>query len=154
MSIVILGGNECMERRYMDLCQSYRCRAKVFIKPVGGLKNKLGDPDLTIFFTSTMSHKMVQSALRELKSCDTVIERCHTSSLSALRNILEKARRIRRAYIMSEELVVRQCAPTLAGIKTGSLFSCPCDSPEELRQEVRRITVCWRQGPVSAAPSL
>ena len=35
---------------------------------------------------------------------------------------------------MSEELVVRQCAPTLAGIKTGSLFSCPCDSPEELRQ--------------------
>ena len=75
MSIVILGGNECMERRYMDLCQSYRCRAKVFIKPVGGL---------------TMSHKMVQSALRELKSCDTVIERCHTSSLSALRNILEK----------------------------------------------------------------
>ena len=24
---------------------------------------------------------------------------------------------------MSEELVVRQCAPTLAGIKTGSLFS-------------------------------
>ena len=58
--------------------------------PVGGLKNKLGDPDLTIFFTSTMSHKMVQSALRELKSCDTVIERCHTSSLSALRNILEK----------------------------------------------------------------
>ena len=50
MSIVILGGNECMERRYMDLCQSYRCRAKVFIKPVGGLKNKLGDPDLTIFY--------------------------------------------------------------------------------------------------------
>ena len=40
---------------------------------------------------------------------------------------------------MSEELVVRQCAPTLAGIKTGSLFSCPCGSPEELRQEVRRI---------------
>lgn len=40
---------------------------------------------------------------------------------------------------MSEELVVRQCAPTLAGIKTGSLFSCPCDSPEELRRKVRHI---------------
>ena len=25
---------------------------------------------------------------------------------------------------MSEEMVVRQCAPTLAGIKTGSLFPC------------------------------
>ena len=90
MSIVILGGNECMERRYMDLCQSYRCRAKVFIKPVGGLKNKLGSPDLMIFFTGTMSHKMVQGALSQLKGQNTIIERCHTSSLSALRNILEK----------------------------------------------------------------
>ena len=66
MSVVILGGNECMERRYMDLCKAYSCDAKVFTKPGGGLKNKLGRPDLTIFFTSTMSHKMVQSALREL----------------------------------------------------------------------------------------
>ena len=52
MSVVILGGNECMERRYKDLCQSYKCSAKVFTP--------------------------------------TRIERCHTSSLSALRNILEK----------------------------------------------------------------
>ena len=29
---------------------------------------------------------------------------------------------------MSEETVVRQCAPTLAGIKTGSLIPCPYDS--------------------------
>ena len=40
MSVVILGGNECMERRYKDLCQSYKCSAKVFTKPSGGLKNK------------------------------------------------------------------------------------------------------------------
>ena len=49
MSIVILGGNECMERRYKDLCQSYRCQSKVFTKPSGGLRNKLGSPDLLIF---------------------------------------------------------------------------------------------------------
>ena len=90
MSVVILGGNECMERRYKDLCQSYKCSAKVFTKPSGGLKNKLGSPDLMIFFTSTMSHKLVQSALSELKGTPTRIERCHTSSLSALRSILEK----------------------------------------------------------------
>ena len=81
MSVVILGGNECMERRYKDLCQSYKCSAKVFTKPSG---------DLMIFFTSTMSHKLVQSALSELKGTPTRIERCHTSSLSALRSILEK----------------------------------------------------------------
>ncbi len=27
---------------------------------------------------------------------------------------------------MSEDLVIRHCSPTLAGIKTGSLFSCNC----------------------------
>ena len=86
MSVVILGGNECMERRYKELCQSYKCSTK----PAGGLKNKLGSPDLMIFFTSTMSHKLVQSALSELKGTPTRIERCHTSSLSALRSILEK----------------------------------------------------------------
>ncbi len=91
MSVVILGGNECMERRYADLCRDYNCsNVKVFTKPAGGLKNKLGDPDLTIFFTNTMSHKMVAGALRELKGKDTVIERCHSSSLSALKGILDK----------------------------------------------------------------
>ncbi len=90
MSVVILGGNERMERRYMELCRAYSCEAKVFTKQSGGLKNKLGSPDLTIFFTSTMSHKLLQAALSELKGQDTIIERCHTSSLSALRGILEK----------------------------------------------------------------
>ena len=30
MSIVILGGNECMARRYKDLCDSYRFQSKIF----------------------------------------------------------------------------------------------------------------------------
>ena len=90
MSIVILGGNECMERRYKDLCDSYRCQSKIFTKPGGGLRKKMGRADLMIFFTSTMSHKMVQGALSELKGRGTIIERCHTSSLSALRGILDK----------------------------------------------------------------
>ena len=90
MSVVILGGNECMERQYKDICKEYRCKAKVFAKPVGVLKNKLGNPDLLIFFTSTMSHKMLRGALSEVKGLDTIIERCHTSSACALRKILEK----------------------------------------------------------------
>lgn len=40
---------------------------------------------------------------------------------------------------MSEEILVRQAAPTLAGIKTGSLFSCPCDDKEELLADIRRL---------------
>ena len=40
---------------------------------------------------------------------------------------------------MSEADIIRNCAPTLAGIKTGSLFTCPCDSKEALRDSLRRL---------------
>ena len=33
---------------------------------------------------------------------------------------------------MSEDLVIRHCSPTLAGIKTGNLFSCDCPCRKEL----------------------
>ena len=89
MSVVILGGNECMVRKYKELCQQYQCQAKVFAKPIGSLKNRLGSPDLLVCFTSTMSHKMLRSAMNELKGQDTVIAHCHTSSISALRGVLE-----------------------------------------------------------------
>ncbi len=90
MSVVILGGNECMERNYKRLCQDFQHEAKVMIKPGGGLRRKLGSPDLVIFFTGAMSHKMVHGALSELKGQDVIIERCPTSSVSALRKVLEK----------------------------------------------------------------
>lgn len=40
---------------------------------------------------------------------------------------------------MPEEMVIRHCSPTLAGLKTGSLFSCPYDSEEALRGDVREM---------------
>ena len=90
MSVVILGGNECMEQNYKSLCREYRHEAKVMIKPTGGVKRKMGNPDMVIFFTGAMSHKMLQGALTELKGQNVIIERCPTSSLSALRRVLEK----------------------------------------------------------------
>lgn len=90
MSVVIVGGNECMTRRYIDLCEDYNCRAKVFCKMRDGLKNGVGTPHLLVLFTDTMSHKMVKFALNEVKGSQTVIERSHSSSLSALRGILDR----------------------------------------------------------------
>lgn len=40
---------------------------------------------------------------------------------------------------MSEELVVRCCAPTLASLKTGNLFNCKCSSREELYEKIRNL---------------
>ena len=89
MSVVIIGGNECMERQYKDLCEEYSCRAKVFTKMSGGLRNKIGSPDLLVLFTSTMSHNMLHCALSETRGGNTVIARSHSSSMAALKNILE-----------------------------------------------------------------
>ena len=90
MSVVIVGGNECMVRQYKELCQAYQCSAKVFAKSRGSLHNKVGTPDLLVLFTSTMSHRMVRSALSETRGSRTVVARSRTSSMAALRGILEQ----------------------------------------------------------------
>ena len=40
---------------------------------------------------------------------------------------------------MAEEILIRQGAPTLAGIKTGSLFPCPCEDREALLSDIRKL---------------
>lgn len=87
MSVVIVGGNECMERQYKNICREYRCCGKVFTR-MEGLKNKIGQPDLLILFTGTMSHKMLNCALSEVKGQNVRIARSHSSSASALKRIL------------------------------------------------------------------
>ena len=89
MSVVIVGGNECMIRQYINLCGEYKCKAKVYPKMTGGLKN-IGSPDLLVLFTNTVSHKMVRCALSETKGWNTRIARSHSSSMAALKSILEE----------------------------------------------------------------
>ena len=90
MSVVIVGGNECMERQYKNICKEYNCDAKVYTKARGGLKNKIGSPDLLVVFTSTVSHKMLQCALSEAKGTSAKIIHAKSSSSAALKNILEE----------------------------------------------------------------
>ncbi len=87
MSVVIVGGHECMEGKYRDLCKEYHCKAKVFTKKSG--KMAIGSPDLMVFFTDTVSHKMVKNA-KDAVNGSTIIEHCKSSSASALRGILEQ----------------------------------------------------------------
>lgn len=89
MSVVILGGNECMIREYKDLCREYQCKAKVYPKMSNAMKN-LGRPDLLVMFTGTMSHKMVRCAMNEIKGTNVRVARAHSSSMAALRSILEE----------------------------------------------------------------
>ena len=88
MSIVILGGNEGMTRQYLDLCGKYKCKAKVYHKMSNSVKN-IGTPDLLVVFTGTVSHKMIHCVLGDIGS-RTRIARSHSSSMAALRGILEE----------------------------------------------------------------
>lgn len=88
MSVLIIGGNECMTRRYIDLCESYSCKAKVYPKMKNGIKD-IGSPDLLVFFTNTMSHKMLECVKNNVNSSKTQIVHCHSSSVTALKGILD-----------------------------------------------------------------
>ena len=90
MSIVIIGGNDRMIAQYKTVCREYDCRAKVFTQMKGELKKQIGSPDFMILFTGTVSHKMVNCARIEARRSKLPVERAHTSSLNALREILDR----------------------------------------------------------------
>lgn len=88
MSIVIIGGHDRMVCQYKKICQEYCCKAKVFTQMTGNLREQIGKPDVIVLFTNTVSHKMVRCALAQANQ--THIVRCHTSSKTALGEILEQ----------------------------------------------------------------
>ena len=53
---------------------------------------------------------------------------------------------------MSDEEVIKNCSPTLAGIKTGNLFSSCFSSKEEMLQSVRCLNVRLRDKGVRVIP--
>ncbi len=90
MSIVIVGGHDRMVREYKKVCQSYNCKAKAFTQMSADFGKQIGDPDLLVLFTNTVSHKMIRTAVDGAKGSRTEIVRCHTSSRTALEEILQE----------------------------------------------------------------
>ena len=76
MSIVIIGGHDRMVRQYETICKK--------------LNKKIGNPDLVVLFTNTVSHKMVRCAVSEAKNKNIEVVRSHSSSQAALTEILEQ----------------------------------------------------------------
>lgn len=89
MSVVIVGGNECMSRRYVELCKEYNCKAKVYPLMKGEMRD-FGTPDLLVLFTGTVSHKMVRCAMSKTDGKRTRVVRCHSSSVTALKSIMDE----------------------------------------------------------------
>lgn len=88
--LVIIGGHDCMACKYKELCKEYNCKAKVFTQVPKNLDKQIGNPDLLVLFTNTVSHRMVHCAVTEAKRKNINVVRCHTSSASALKQILDE----------------------------------------------------------------
>lgn len=88
MSIVIIGGHDRMVCQYKKVCKQFQCKAKVFTQMSASLGKQIGSPDLIVLFTNTVSHKMVKCAVEEAGRCNADVVRCHTSSRTALEEIL------------------------------------------------------------------
>lgn len=88
MSVVIVGGHDRMVRQYMDICKKFNCKSKVFTQLPGNFRSQIGQADLIILFTSTVSHIMATGAVQEAEKNNICIARSHSSSSSALKRIL------------------------------------------------------------------
>jgi hypothetical protein len=88
MSIVIIGGHDRMVGVYKEICKEHNCKAKVFTQMPSNLKNMIGNPDLLVLFTNTVSHKMVKNATQSINKNNVKIVRSHSSSSCALKEIL------------------------------------------------------------------
>ena len=89
MSVVIVGGHDRMVCMYKKICKEHKCKAKIFTQMSANLSGQIGSPDLLRLFTNTVSHKMVRTALAEAEKCKANIIRSHTSSGTALNEILD-----------------------------------------------------------------
>jgi len=98
LSIVIVGGNDCMVCQYKSICKQYNCKVKVFTQMPADFQSQIGSPDLMVLFTRTVSHKMISGALKKASVCGAAVERCHSSSSCALKSILDR-------YCMGEKAV-------------------------------------------------
>ncbi|MFT9055567.1 MAG: DUF2325 domain-containing protein [Ethanoligenens sp.] len=90
MSLIIVGGHDCMCCRYQQMCKKRGHKVKVFTQMPTGLARHIGSADGIILFTSTVSHKMVETAVKEAKRKNIRVMRSHSSSATSLNGLLDE----------------------------------------------------------------
>lgn len=92
MSIVLVGGHDRMQEEYKTIGDKHGHKIKVFTQMPPRFDKSIGAPDAIVLFTSTVSHKMVLTAVKEAKKKRIPIVRCHTSSGNSLEETLKQLR--------------------------------------------------------------
>lgn len=90
MSILILGGHEGMERDYKLMSKEKGYRTKIYTTMPSKLKKRIGNPDAIVLLMSTISHNMVETALKDAKRKNIPIIKVQNSSKQAFIDCLEQ----------------------------------------------------------------
>lgn len=90
MSIVVIGGHDRMHSEYLGICSKRGHRVKVFTQMPARLGKVIGTPDGIVLFTSTVSHQMINIAVKEAKRKKIPVFRCHNSSGTSLEGLLHE----------------------------------------------------------------
>ena len=90
MSIVLIGGHDRMYGKYKGIAGKHGHKIKVFTQITTRFNKSIGSPDAIVLFTNTVSHKMVDIAVREAKKKKIPIIRCHTSSGNSLEETIKE----------------------------------------------------------------
>ena len=88
MSIVIVGGHDCMHCQYKQICKKHGCKCKVFTQCPANFQNQIGTPELIVVFTKTVAHKMLKTALKQAERTGTKVCYVNSSSKNALQETL------------------------------------------------------------------
>ena len=88
MSIVIVGGHDCMHCQYKQICKKHGCKCKVFTQCPANFQRQIGNPEMIVVFTKTVAHKMLNVAAKQAEKTGTKIQYVHSSSATALQEIL------------------------------------------------------------------
>lgn len=88
MSIVIVGGHDCMHCQYKRICKEYGCKCKVFTQCPANFQNQIGSPEMIVVFTKTVAHKMLKCACKQAERTGAEIKYVNSSSANALHELL------------------------------------------------------------------
>ena len=147
MSVVIVGGHDRMVRQYMDICKKYNCKGKVFTQLPGNFKGQIGQADLIILFTSTVSHIMVNGAVQEAEKTNIsdAYKSGDTSKLTDKeKETLDMAKKaikdmkIKDSMSDFEKDLLYFASPALLGRKQANLFSFSINCLTDYRKEIDR----------------
>lgn len=88
MSVAIIGGLDRLKKSYEKECRSRGFNARVFSQRIPNMARRIGGVNRILIFTGTVAHPMVKEAVRAAKENNIPVDRCHSSSVSALKRCL------------------------------------------------------------------